>query len=538
MVIAAAEPKTSGNVQQRADTRTLSICLINPKFEPSYWGMDYALPLYPGDRRCTMVTGALPALAGLAGAHRITLLDENVEPLDFESLRDFDLVGVTGMTVQKKRMVEILKRLREMGVYTVVGGAYASVDEPYFDGLCDVLFSGEADTTWPEFLDAFARGEPTEKLYTQAEPTEMTTVAKPRYDLLKVDRYASGSLQFSRGCPFQCEFCDIIVTFGRKPRTKTCDQIIDELDDLRRAGFFSAFIVDDNFIGNKLLAQELLLRIIPWQKEHGYPLKLSTEASVNLADDAEFLDLMYQANFRHVFLGIETPREASLKETKKLQNTRGDSLDDKLKRIQNAGIDIYAGFIVGFHNDDLAIFDDQFEFIQRNGIQLAMVGMLTAVPKTPLYKRMVKEGRLREDDPNCNIEPKQMTRDQLRDGYWNLVTRLYTPEAFLDRYFKVFENAEYLRRRAEISRRASEGKLVPTFLYGVLLTWSLFFTLTRDRSLFGVGRVYAKKLFVGLKYRCNVIGWAQFMNRCVTHWHFFKFTREAVAGRLRLYNSG
>jgi radical SAM superfamily enzyme YgiQ (UPF0313 family) len=519
--------------------RTLSICIINPKFEPSYWGFDYALPLYPGDKRCTMMTGALPALAGLVPAgHQVALLDENVEPIDFEALRKYDVIGVTGMNVQKKRMKEILIRLREMKLFVAVGGAYASVEPSYFDGLCDVLFDGEAETTWPEFLNDHAAGRPTKKLYLQAERTDMTKVPMPRYDLLKVDRYASGALQFSRGCPFQCEFCDIIVTFGRKPRTKEPQQLVDELENMRKAGFFSAFIVDDNFIGNKKAAKELLRLIIPWQEKHGFPLKLSTEASVNLADDDELLQLLYQANFRNVFMGIETPREASLKETKKFQNVRGDSLAAKLERVQRAGIDINAGFIVGFDNDDKAIFEDQFRFIQDNGVMLAMVGMLQAIPKTPLYERIVKSGRFVDDD-NCNIVPAQMTRAELVQGYWGLVKRLYTPENFFDRYFSVYRFPEYHERRAKISKKAGEGKLVPTLGYGLILLWTLFWALLKDGSLRKIGGVYLRYfLRVNRRYRNDVVGFAQFMNRCVTHWHFYRFTREASEGKLRLFSNG
>ena len=489
-----------------------------------------------------MITGALPALAGLVPAgHQVTLLDENVEPLDFARLRAFDLVGVTGMIVQKRRMREILLRLREMGIFSVVGGAYASVDPEFFtrEGLCQVLFSGEAEETWPRFLEDFARGRPTAATYEQAERTDMSRVPRPRYDLLKVDRYASGSLQFSRGCPFQCEFCDIIVTFGRKPRTKPPQQVVDELEDMRRAGFHSAFIVDDNFIGNKKAAGELLQLLVTWQERNGYPLRLSTEASINLADDPRLLDLMYRANFRHVFIGIETPRLASLQETKKFQNTRGDSLDDKLARIQNAGLDVHAGFIVGFDSDDEHIFEEQFQFIQRNGILLAMVGMLGAIPKTPLHERLQREGRLVEDDANLNFVPKQMTREQLKTGYWALLERLYTPEAFLERYFRSYRFPEYLRKRAEISRKASEGKTLPTLAYGLLLLRALAWTLLRDGSLRRVGGVYLR-YFLGqnLRHRRDVIGFAQFMNRCATHWHFYKYTREGLAGRLRLFNSG
>lgn len=518
----------------------LSICLINPKFEPSYWGFDYALPLYPGNKRCTMITGALPALAGLVPTgHEVVLLDENVEPIDFEALRRFDIVGVTGMNVQKRRMREILARLRELGVFVAVGGAYASVDERYFDGLCDVLFVGEADTTWPAFLDAFSQSKPWQPLYQQAEPTDMTRLPRPRYDLLKSDRYAAGALQFSRGCPFQCEFCDIIVTFGRKPRMKNPKQVIAELEDMRTAGFFSVFIVDDNFIGNKKAATELLEFLVDWQKSNGYPIRLSTEASIDLADEPQILDLMYEANFRHVFVGIETPRTASLLETKKFQNVRGDPLSAKLARVQNAGIDVHGGFIVGFDSDDETIFEDQFRFIQDNGILLAMVGMLQAVPKTPLYDRVKKLGRLVPDDDDGTIVPARMTRESFVRGYWDLVRRLYTPEAFLDRYFHVFRYPEYHHRRAHISRLANEGRFAPSLLYALALVWALFRALLKDGSLGTVGRTYLRYFWrVNLMYRCDVIGLAQFANRCVTHWHFYRFTREASAGRLRLFNNG
>ncbi|MFA6413470.1 MAG: DUF4070 domain-containing protein [Syntrophales bacterium] len=519
--------------------KRLKICLINPKFEPSYWGLDYALLLYPGNKQCTMTTGALPHLAGLIPDHEVYLLDENVEKIDFELLKGFDVVGLTGMIVQRDRMKSILLRLCEMKIFTVVGGAYASVNETFFEGLCDVVFSGEADETWPEFVDEFAAGRAYKKFYTQENRTIMTTLPKPRYDLLKVDRYASGSVQFSRGCPFQCEFCDIIVTFGRRPRTKHPEQVLEELEDMRKVGFFSCFIVDDNFIGDKKAAKALLRLIIPWQEKHGYPLRLTTEASINLADDAELLDLMYRANFRSVFIGIETPRVASLLETKKFQNTSNGSLEEKMGRIRNAGLDINGGFIVGFDQDDITIMEEQFRFIQDNGILLAMVGMLVAVPKTPLFERLEQEGRLRLDRPNCNFVPKLMTSGELQQGYWDLLTRLYSPQAFLDRYFRVFLLPEFNRKRAEICVKANEGKSIPTLVYGLILLWNLFRALSKDGSLRTVGIIYIRYFFGrSVGYRNDIVGFAQYMNRCATHWHFYKFTREGVAGRLRLFNSG
>ena len=538
LVSPASGTAVTPSLPHRRPGRKLSICLINPRFEPSYWGFDFALPLYPGDKRSTMISGSLSALAGLSGEHDVTLVDENVEEIDWPSLSGYDIVGVTGMIVQKERMRQILTRLREAKIFTVVGGPLMSVQEEFFEGLCDVRFVGEAETTWPRFLDDFSHDLETATRYEQTTPTDMTQVPRPRFDKLKVSRYASAALQYSRGCPFQCEFCDIIVIYGRKPRVKKPEQLIAELDDLRRAGFHSAFIVDDNFIGNKKKAKDLLEQIVPWMEEHRYPLRLTTEASIDLADDPELLDLMYRANFRSVFIGIETPRMDSLKETKKFQNVRGDSLEAKLARIQAAGLDINAGFIVGFDSDDKAIFEDQFRFIQDNGITLAMVGMLQAIPSTPLYKRLQAEGRLVEEDPSCNFVPKQMTRDELRQGYWNLVTRLYSPEAYLERSFKASESKDYRQRRAAICRKAGEGKSLPTLGYGLTLLWTLFWALARDGSLWKVGTVYARFLFRNrVISQRGIIGFAQFMNRCVTHWHFYKFTREATAGRLRAYNT-
>ena len=525
---AAIAPDLKRDNRSGPATRRLSICLVNPRFEPSYWGFEYALPLYPGKKRSTMISGALPTVAALGGDYDFRILDENVEQIDWSTMSAYDIVGVTGMNVQKSRMKQILARLRRLNVFTVVGGPCASVQEEFFDGLCDVVFVGEAEHTWPRFLSDHAAGRPCARRYQQSGPTDMAHVPRPRFDLLKAGSYASGAVQYSRGCPFLCEFCDIIVIFGRKPRIKPAEQLLAELDDMRKAGFYSAFIVDDNFIGDKKKAKILLRKIIPWQQEHGYPLRLMAEASVNAADDQELLDLMYEANFRNLFIGIETPREASLKETKKFQNVWGDSLEAKLARIQNAGLDISAGFIVGFDSDDQDIFEDHYRFIQGNGILLAMVSMLTAIPQTPLYDRLKRENRLIEDDLNCNFEPKQMTREQLQTNYWKLLQRLYTPGAFLDRYFSVYKHPQYQQRRARICRLAKEGTALPTLAYGLILTWKLGWALARDGSLRKVGGAYLSRFFrTHRKYRRGVVGFAQFANRCVTHWHFYKLTREA-----------
>jgi len=294
------------------------IVLINPRFEASYWGMEYAMPIF--GKKASNPTACLPLLAALTPPDfHITLIDENVELLDFDRLAKADLVGLTGMIVQRFRMREILVELKQRGVFTVVGGPWITVQEDYFGDLADVIFVGEAEETWPRFLREWQQGRHARR-YEQAEKSDMTQVPTPRFDLLKMQDYVFGSLQFSRGCPFQCEFCDIIVTFGRRPRLKTSTQVIAELEALLAQNIFFVFVVDDNLIGNKKAIKALLRDLIAWQYERGYRMSFLTEASLDLAEDPELLRLLAEANFGAVFIGLETPNEASLRETKKYQN--------------------------------------------------------------------------------------------------------------------------------------------------------------------------------------------------------------------------
>ena len=283
------------------------IVLINPRFEVSYWGMEYALPFI--GKRANLPVACLPLLAALTPEeHTVTLIDENVEPIDWERCQRADIVGITGMSVQRFRMKEILTELKRRGCFCVVGGPWVTVQEDYFGDLADVIFVGEAEETWPRFLDEWRQGLH-QLRYEQAEKTDMTKVPTPRFDLLKMRHYAFGSLQFSRGCPFQCEFCDIIVTFGRRPRIKTSAQVIAELEAICKSGMDIVFIVDDNLIGNKKAIKEVLREVIAWQEKKNYPLTLFTEASIDLADDPELMDLMVEANFIATFIGIESPDE-------------------------------------------------------------------------------------------------------------------------------------------------------------------------------------------------------------------------------------
>ncbi|MBZ9993444.1 B12-binding domain-containing radical SAM protein [Mesorhizobium sp. BH1-1-4] len=507
--------------------RQLRVCLVNPRFRPSYWTRDEVLPVLPGNKRNWTVTGSLPALAALAPDHcEVVLLDENVEDVDFERLAGFDIIGVTGMIVQRDRLFEILDGLRDLPVTVVVGGPYVSVSEAEFLDRCDVRFIGEAEETWPAFLTAFALGETVQTRYEQNAKTNMETVPTPRYDLLKPGSYMMASLQFSRGCPFLCEFCDIITIFGRRPRLKLPAQMIREFEAIVRAGFRICFLVDDNFIGNKVKAKELLRALVDWQQANGYPLVFSTEASINLADDEEMLDLMRLANFRQVFIGVESPRAASLVETRKVQNVRGDSMIDKLQRIRDSGLVIQAGFIVGFDSDDDAIFDEQFEFIQQIGIAQASVAILCPIPTTPLYDRLKMEGRLDLDDPDVSFHPKSMTREALKIGYDRLVRRLYEPDAYFRRLVDGYVGSPGFRKnRATVAALAGRKRSVINRMADVasaiLMAARLFRALLARRRVLSLGSAYVRHWRRNRRL-CGreAIPLASFVLLCAEHWHF------------------
>ena len=424
------------------------IIIINPRFNTSYWGLEHAMPFL--GIKAILPVASLPLLAALTPPrHTVTLIDENVEPIDFERCARADIIGVTGMNVQRTRMHEILGEFKRRGCFTVVGGPWVTVREDDIADLADVIFIGEAEETWPCFLAEWTQGRHAAR-YEQAGRTDMASVPRPRLDLLRMKDYALGSVQFSRGCPFECEFCDIIVTFGRRPRIKTSVQVLAELDGLLAAGKRTAFIVDDNLIGNKKAIKLLLRDVIAWQQANGYPLMFATEASIDLAEDSELIRLMVDANISEVFIGIETTNEAALRETKKTQNlrARGGTMLEKVHRIQEAGMEVWCGIIVGFDNDDAGIFAAQRRFIGEARIANAMVNMLVAIPRTPLYKRLDGEGRLdHSGDPagfgpfGTNVIPQRIGREELRDGYVGLMRDLYTPAAYFGRLDALYLDA-------------------------------------------------------------------------------------------------
>jgi radical SAM superfamily enzyme YgiQ (UPF0313 family) len=404
----------------------MKIYLVAPKNPESFWTFDRILPSLR--KKCVFPNLSLPTVAGITPReHEIVLCDENVEPIDFDT--DADIVGLTGYVVHTKRIFEIAAEFRKRGKFVVAGGPFASLCPEQLRDKVDVLFVDEAEYTWPQFLKDYAAGA-WKSEYNQHEKPSMHDSPLPRFDLLKIDQYRTMTIQFARGCPFNCEFCDIIVMYGRKPRTKAVAQVMAEVHEIHRLGIRNIFVVDDNFIGNKREAKELLHALADWQKANDYPIEFMTEVTLNIAQDDELLKLMAQANFSTIFIGIESPRAASLQETHKTQNLRENILDS-VHRIQRAGIEVMAGMIVGFDNDDPSIFEEQFRFIQDARIPVSMTGMLNAVPKTPLYQRLKDAGRLMAESVGdqfvfTNIIPEGMSRLELYEGYKKLLERLYS----------------------------------------------------------------------------------------------------------------
>jgi radical SAM superfamily enzyme YgiQ (UPF0313 family) len=431
----------------------MKIYLVAPKNPESFWTFDRILPSLK--KRCVFPNLSLPTVAGLTPReHEVVLCDENVEPVDFDT--DADIIGLTGYVVHEKRILEIAEEFRRRGKFVVAGGPLASLCPEKLRDKVDVVFVDEAEYTWPQFLREYGSGE-WKAEYNQHEKPSMHDSPLPRFDLLKIDQYRTMTIQFARGCPFNCEFCDIIVMYGRKPRTKTVPQVMAEVEEIHRLGLRRIFVVDDNFIGNKKEAKQLLHALTEWQKNRDYPIEFMTEVTLNIAQDDELLQLMRQANFTTIFIGIESPRKASLAETNKTQNIRED-LVTSVHRIQAAGIEVMAGMIVGFDHDDPSIFDEQFRFIQDARIPVSMTGMLNAVPKTPLHQRLKDAGRLIAESVGdqfvfTNIIPQGMSRVQLYEGYKNLLERLYSYRNYRRRVMELL-----LQKGAQIQTRLTTGR--------------------------------------------------------------------------------
>ncbi|OAI46646.1 hypothetical protein AYO44_11055 [Planctomycetaceae bacterium SCGC AG-212-F19] len=424
--------------RDRADNR--SIYLVQPKFPPTIWGMDYLL-------RMTAYQAIFPPLGLLTLAaltpkeFHVTICDENAgERVDYDT--SAQIVGITGYLMQKPTVLAHAEEFRKRGKTVVIGGPMANLLPEACRPYCDVLFENEAEYTWPRFLRDYAGGR-WDDSYVETEKVHMPDSPPPRLELLR-RRYAQGIVQCTRGCPFSCEFCDIIVVYGRKMRFKPVEHVLREVEAWHKTGVPIVFFADDNFVGNRPYAKELLKALARWNARQGNPLSFYTQASIDMVRDEELLRLMRDANFNEVFIGIESPRKSSLAETHKTQNEKLD-LVDAVHTVQSHNMFVMAGMIVGFDNDDPEIFDEQFEFCQKAQIPIIMNSTLNATPRTPLANRLQAEGRLllqdwTQDDFShqikpgiTNFRPLRMTAEELVQGQQRLIRKLYQPEAFRDR---------------------------------------------------------------------------------------------------------
>ena len=493
--------------------------LVNPLFPPTFWGYQHSLG-FIGKRASLPPLGLVTLAASLPKSWRLKLVDLNLRPLEDTEILWADALLVGGMLLQQESMREVTGRARALGRRVAVGGPAASVAPDLF-GSAHVVFCGEAEGRIRELVVAVEGCEPGPLLLTPAAGgyPELGGVPVPRFDLLELSAYASMSVQYSRGCPFGCEFCDVIELFGRVPRVKRPEQMIAELEALDALGWRgSVFVVDDNFVGNRRSVRALLPQIERWQEEHGRPFELYTEASLDLAGDPDLVRAMVAAGFSAVFVGIETPSREALAAANKRQNLRVD-VPAAVGRLTAAGLEVMGGFIVGFDSDDREIFAAQRRLIGACGIPVAMVGVLSAMPGTALWRRLEEEGRLRgrpsgDQFERPNFEPV-MDEEELLAGYARLLAEIYEPREYYRRCAAFIARAG---RTPGVSGRALAG--LRALLAGVLRI-----------GLFGRRRWY----FWGLLRRALLAG-PHTVRRAVTcaikGEHLIRYTEETVLPRL------
>lgn len=475
--------------------------LIYPQYPDTFWSFKHAIR-FISKKSVYPPLGLLTVAAMLPQAWQLKLVDMNVSPLLRRHLAWADMVFISAMAVQQESTREVIRRAKQAGKAIVAGGPLFTEAPESFPQV-DHLVLNEAEITLPRFLSDLATGHPHKTYQTKKFP-ELIQTPTPRWNLLKMKKYVSMNLQFSRGCPFNCEFCSITALFGRRVRTKSAAQIVAELDSLYARGWKGGvFFVDDNFIGNRTaLKAEVLPAIIQWMKQHHSPFNFNTEASIDLADDDELMSLMVQAGFNQVFIGIETPDKESLVACGKMQNARRD-LDASVKHIQAAGLEVTGGFIVGFDNDSPSIFRRQVEFIQNSGIVTAMVGLLNAPRNTRLYQRLKQEKRLLKTfsgdntDFSINFLPRMNYQELIR-GYQRILQSIYACKPYTLRV------QDYLRRKSRYIkelRRAGKtppSSSVPLRLYHIKAAIRAFFVL----GIFDRGRRYYWKLLFWSLFRC------------------------------------
>lgn len=440
----------------------MKILLVYPRFPKSFWSFDKTLELVSLKAQLPPL-GLVTVAAILPQTWDYKLVDRNVREVRDDEWRWADIVIVSAMIVHRPDFLDAVQTAKRYGKLVAVGGPYpTSMPHESEAAGADFLVLDEGEITLPMFVEAVERGDQRGTFRSGGEKPDVTSTPVPRYDLLEMDAYAEMSVQFSRGCPFQCEFCDIIVLYGRKPRTKAPEQLLAELQCLYDLGWRrSIFMVDDNFIGNKRNVKLLLKAMKPWMEEHGYPFSFATEASVDLAQDPELMQMMVDCNFGTVFLGIETPDDDSLNMTKKFQNMR-DPLSESVVSIAEAGLRVMAGLIVGFDGEKPGAGQRIYQFVEQTAIPTALVSMLQALPDTALWHRLEKEGRLlgKSADINqttlMNFVPTRPI-EEITEEYIQVFWDLYDPLTVLNRTFRHFLMLGEAQKRNYQNRTTSAG---------------------------------------------------------------------------------
>jgi radical SAM superfamily enzyme YgiQ (UPF0313 family) len=474
----------------------MNALLIYPKFPDTFWSFKHALK-FIHKKASSPPLGLLTIASMLPKDWNLKLIDMNISEISKKDLVWADYAFISAMTVQRESVTEVIALCNEAGIKTVCGGPLFSTEPNAFSGI-DYLVLNEAEITLPLFLEDFKNNQ-LKSIYTTDKFADMKTTPAPMWDLVNLNSYATISIQYTRGCPFNCDFCNITSMLGHKMRIKTADQILIELDGLYQRGWRGGiFFVDDNLIGNKkALREQLLPALIEWRKDK-IGIAFNTEVSINLADDSALMDQMVEAGFNQVFVGIETPDDSNLAECSKFQNRNRDLVAD-VKRIQSAGMQVQGGFIVGFDNDSVVTFDRLVEFIQKTGIVTAMVGILQAPFGTRLYERMQKAGRIIASFTGDNVSgatniiPK-MDANLLSTRYKELIRHIYSPEVYYERVRIFLRDYQLPKIKPDISIRNiwtnATAFVRSVFKLGIFgkerkQYWSLFFwTLFKKPQLF------------------------------------------------------
>jgi len=475
--------------------------LVYPKYLDTFWSFKDALK-FISKKATHPPLGLLTVAAMLPEEWEKKLVDMNITTLRDKDLEWADFVFISAMSIQEASVKQVISRCKKMGIKIVAGGPLFTTGYEEFEDV-DYLVLNEAEITLPAFLEDLKNGC-ARHIYTSKESPDIKKTPIPLWQLINTKKYACMSIQYSRGCPFNCEFCNIAALYGHKVRTKSKAQIVAELANLHSQGWRGdVFFVDDNFIGNKRrLKKEILPAIIEWMDRKRHPFPFNTEASIDLSDDEELMRLMVKAGFNSVFVGIETPNEESLAECNKVQNKNRD-LVACVKKIQKFGLQVQGGFIVGFDNDPPSIFERLSAFIQESGIVTAMVGLLNAPRSTKLYQRLVKEGRLLKDvsgdntDLSINFIPK-MDYEKLIKGYKKILSRIYSPEPYYKRVREFLREYEPLQKKAFRFHFTYLGAFLKSILFiGIIekervYYWKLFFwSLFRRPQVFHLAITFA-----------------------------------------------